>query len=89
MTIPPRTFNELSERDKLRVLVLKHLTDKQREVWEYHHWHGYSFRTIALHLDLSRTTVTDRYDAACRTLRKHGVRFTPDGRPYLEEQQPA
>ena len=36
-------------------------------------------------LDLSRTTVTDRLDAAWRTLRKHGIMVTPDGRPYLQE----
>ena len=70
-------------------LVDKHLTAKQREVWELHHGPGYSFRTISLHLDLARTTVTDRYDNACRTLRRHGVRFTPDGTPYLEHTEVA
>ena len=78
-------WQHLPENDKIGVLALKHLTAKQLEVWTYHHHHGYSFRSVAIHLDLSRTTVTDRYDNACRTLRRHGVRFTPDGRPYLEE----
>ena len=46
---------------------------------------GHSTRAIAYSLDLSRTTITDRLDAAWRTLRKHGIMVTPDGRPYLEE----
>ncbi len=29
------------------------------------------------------------HDNARRTLRRHGVRFASDGRPYLKEQQPA
>jgi hypothetical protein len=65
------------------------LTDKQLAVWLLIHDSGMSLRATAIHLDLARTTVTDRYDNACRTLRRHGVRFTPDGRPYLEEQQTA
>jgi len=65
------------------------LTTAQHEVWTLRHQHHMSFRHIALHLDLARTTVTDRYDNACRTLRRHGVRFTPDGKPYLEEHTPA
>ena len=66
-------------------LARAHLTEKQIQVWELHAIRGMSFRAIALHLDLGRTTTTDRYDNACRTLRRHGVRFTPEGRPYLEE----
>jgi DNA-directed RNA polymerase specialized sigma24 family protein len=66
-------------------LCVRHLSDKQADVFYLHHKDGLSFRQIANHLDLARTTVTDRYDNACRTLRRHGVRFTPDGRPYLEE----
>jgi hypothetical protein len=66
-------------------LAHQHLTSKQLQVWELHAIRGMSFRAIALHLDLGRTTTTDRYDNACRTLRRHGVRFTPEGRPYLEE----
>ena len=66
-------------------LAAQHLTTKQLQVWELHAIRGMSFRAIALHLDLGRTTTTDRYDNACRTLRRHGVRFTPEGRPYLEE----
>ena len=65
------------------------LTEKQLAVFELHHHHGMSFRHIATHLDLGRTTTTDRYDNACRTLRRHGVRFTPEGRPYLEETHAA
>ena len=61
------------------------LTDKQLQVWDLHACRGMSFRAIATHLDLARTTTTDRYDNACRTLRRHGVTFTPDGHPHLEE----
>lgn len=70
---------------RISTLAAQELPPKQYEVWSLHHHHGMSFRTIANHLDLARTTTTDRYDNACRTLRRHGVRFTPDGRPYLEE----
>jgi DNA-directed RNA polymerase specialized sigma24 family protein len=70
---------------KIVHLALAQLTPAQHDVWELRHGYDMSFRAIALHLDLARTTVTDRYDNACRTLRRHGVRFTPDGRPYLEE----
>ena len=66
-------------------LAAQKLTTKQLQVWELHAIRGMSFRAIAIHLDLGRTTTTDRYDNACRTLRRHGVRFTPEGRPYLEE----
>jgi len=74
-----------------RILTIanRHLTDKQLAVWNLHHHHGMSFRAIATHLDLSRTTVTDRYDNACRTLRRHGVTFTPDGHPHLETENVA
>jgi hypothetical protein len=65
------------------------LTDKQLAVWLLIHDGGMSMRAAALHLDLARTTTTDRYDNACRTLRRHGVRFTPDGRPYLESEHVA
>jgi len=72
----------------VRNIAQAHLTLGQFQVFE--RWHtGMSQRAIALDLDLARTTIVDRYDNACRTLRKHGVRFTPDGRPYLEEHTPA
>ena len=70
-------------------LAATHLTAKQREVWNLHHYHHMSFRSISLHLDIARSTTTDRYDNACRTLRRHGVRFTPDGTPYLEHTEVA
>jgi len=60
------------------------LTPNQLAVFEL--WHRpMSQRAIALHLGLSRTTIVDRYDAACLRLHRAGVKFTPDGRPYLEE----
>jgi predicted DNA-binding protein YlxM (UPF0122 family) len=65
------------------------LTYKQLCVWDLYHHRGMSFRAIATHLDLGRTTVTDRYDNACRTLRRHGVTFTPDGHPHLETENVA
>ena len=71
--------------ERILQLARAHLTDKQLAVWLLVHDGGLSMRATAIHLDLARTTVTDRYDNACRTLRKHGVRFTPDGRPHLEE----
>lgn len=70
-------------------LVDQHLYPRQREVWKLVTIHDMSFRAIAIRLDLNRTGVSDAYDAACRRLRKHGVRFTPDGRPYLEETSAA
>ena len=64
----------------------RELTVAQLEVLGYV-LDGWSQRRIAYHLDLSRTTVTDRIDAAFRTLRRHGIMVTPDGRPYLAEQE--
>ena len=79
MTIDPRIL----------AIAASTLTTKQLIVWEMHHRDGMSFRAIAITTDLARTTVTDRYDGACRTLRKHGIMVAPDGRPYLAEQEPA
>jgi len=62
------------------------LTERQLSVWLLIHDAGYSIRGTAVHLDLARSTTVDRYDAACRTLRKHGIMVTPDGRPYLERE---
>jgi len=73
---------------RISELAETHLTTKQLDVW-YLVTGGCSQRETSYRLDIARTTVTDRYDAACRTLRRHGVRFTPDGRPYLEEHTPA
>ncbi len=43
-------------------LARAHLTDKQLAVWLLIHDGGMSMRGAAIHLDLARTTVTDRYD---------------------------
>ncbi len=60
------------------------LTPNQLAVFEL--WHRpMSQRAIALHLGLARSTVVDRYDAACLRLHRAGVRFNAEGRPYLEE----
>ena len=70
---------------RIVTIAKEHLTVNQMNVW----WlaqQGYSQRAIAYKLDLSRTTITDRLDAAWRTLRKHGIMVTPDGRPYLERE---
>lgn len=65
------------------------LTPKQREVWDMHHRRGWSFDTIGVHLLIHRSTVRSRYDGAWLKMHKAGVRFTPDGRPYLEENTTA
>jgi DNA-directed RNA polymerase specialized sigma24 family protein len=66
-------------------LARDHLTDRQRQVFMWHCRDGRSFRDIAAAEDVARSTVTDAFDAACRKLRKQGVQFTKDGRPYLED----
>jgi hypothetical protein len=72
MTIDPRILETARSE----------LTAPQFVAWKLH-IDGHSTRAIAYSLDLSRTTITDRLDAAWRTLRKHGIMVTPDGRPYL------
>ena len=68
----------------VRLIAIGVLTPNQQAVFDL--WHsGMSQRAIANHLGLSRTTIVDRYDAACLRLHRAGVKFTPDGRPYLEE----
>ena len=62
----------------------RELTIAQLEAWHMS-INGISQRGIAYRLDISKTTATDRLDAAWRTLRRHGIMVTPDGRPYLEE----
>ena len=71
--------------DHIQQIVATQLTENQAQVFILHHHHHMSFRAIAHHLGLARTTVTDRYDAACRNLQTNGVRFTPAGDPYHEE----
>ena len=68
------------------ILAREHLNDNQRQVFLWHLRDGIPLRTIATSLDLARTTVSDRFDAACRIMRAHGVRFTPDGLPYMEDK---
>ena len=71
---------------EVSLLARDHLNDNQRQVFMWHLRDGIPLRTIATNLDLARTTVVDRFDAACRILRKHGVRFREtDGLPYMEE----
>jgi DNA-directed RNA polymerase specialized sigma24 family protein len=71
--------------DAVLELATARLTPKQIEVWNLIYVEGYTQRACSYRLDLARTTVTDRLDAANRTLRRCGVRFTQDGTPYLEE----
>jgi DNA-binding NarL/FixJ family response regulator len=75
MTIDPRITN----------IAAAQLTTRQLTIWLMSVNEGMSQRGIAYQLDIGRTTVTDTLDAAWRTLRKHGIMSTPDGRPYLEE----
>ena len=72
MTIDPR----------IHQIALEQLTENQFRAWSLS-IAGMSQRSIAYALDISRTTANDRLDAAWRTLRKHGIMVTPDGRPYL------
>ena len=74
MTIDPR----------IHQIALEQLTENQFRAWSLS-IAGMSQRSIAYALDVNRTTITDRLDAAWRTLRKHGIMVTPDGRPYLQE----
>ncbi len=74
MTIDPRILE----------IANANLTIAQLEAWHMS-VNGISQRGIAYRLDISKTTATDRLDAAWRTLRKHGIMVTPDGRPYLQE----
>ena len=71
---------------EVNLLAREHLTDNQRRVFMWRVRDGMSFREIAASEDVARTTVTDTFDAACRKLRAHGVKFTPtDGQPYVED----
>lgn len=61
------------------------LTDRQMEVWILEAY-GHPQRMIAWQLDISRSSVLDRLDAAHRKLRKAGVRQDlATGNYYLEE----
>jgi DNA-binding CsgD family transcriptional regulator len=73
---------------EIHELAIVVLTERQLHIWQLAQT-GMSQRTVAYTLDLSRTTVTDTLDAAHRKLRAHGVQVTPDGRPYLTQQEPA
>jgi len=73
---------------QVRTIAQTTLTQGQLAV--FLRWHQpMSQRAIAHDLGLARTTIVDQYDAACLRLHRAGVRFTPDGRPYLEEHTPA
>ena len=70
--------------DDILELAANRLTSKQfKAFWCIHHY-GMSQRAAATHLGISRSTFIDRYDAAVLHMHRAGVRFTPDGRPYLE-----
>jgi len=73
---------------RIHQIALEQLTENQFRAWSLS-IAGMSQRSIAYALDISRTTANDRLDAAWRTLRKHGIMVTPDGRPYLEEHTTA
>ena len=62
----------------------RELTAAQFETWELS-LQGESQRGISYRLDLARSTITDRLDAANRRLRARGVRFAPDGQPYVPQ----
>ena len=60
----------------------REFTAAQLETWELH-FQGESQRGISYRLDVARTTVGDRLDAANRRRRARGVVFGPDGQPHL------
>ena len=62
----------------------RELTAAQFETWELS-LQGESQRGISYRLDLARSTITDRLDAANRRMRARGVRFAPDGQPYVPQ----
>ena len=68
----------------IRELAEQELTPLQLEVLTLT-LDGIPLRAIAYHLDRSRAAINDRLDAAYRKLRAHGLRFDPQGRPYLQE----
>ena len=63
----------------------RELTAAQFETWELS-LQGESQRGISYRLDLARSTITDRLDAANRRMRARGVRFAPDGQPYVPQK---
>lgn len=68
----------------IRELAQTVLTPAQYAAWQLDTT-GISQREIAYRLDISRSSVIDRLDAADRTLRRHGIHKTPGGVYYLEE----
>lgn len=70
--------------DDILELARTRLTAKQYEAFTAVHLYGMSHRTAAWSLHISRSSFVDRYDAAVLHMSRAGVRFTPDGRPYLE-----
>ena len=70
--------------DDVYAIALEKLTDKQLQMFNMIHAYGYSMRAAAVQLGISRSSAVDRYDAAVLHMHRAGVRFTPDGRPYLE-----
>ena len=71
--------------DNIRALAAELLTEAQHEAWTLE-TRGITQRGISWHLDISRSAVLDRLDAAHRKLRKAGVRQDlATGNYYLEE----
>ena len=70
--------------ERILTLARTACTERQARAFIWHH-RGMSLRAIALRLDQTHSTVQDAYDGACRALRRAGVKFTPDGNPYLED----
>jgi len=62
------------------------LTPKQYRAFELIHIHGMSLRAAAIYDREHRTTMIDRYDAACLNLERAGIRIDASGRPYLERE---
>ena len=62
----------------------RELTAGQLEVWRLL-LQGKSQRAVSYRLDVARTTVVDRFDAANRRLGARGVLSAADGQPYLQQ----
>lgn len=72
---------------EVSILARDHLTDIQRQVFMWHLRDGIPLRRIAIIRDVTHSTVQDCFDGACKRLRAQGVRFTPDGLPYLQMEE--
>ena len=84
MTTTGSSVDRVVDPDVLEIAE-RELTAGQLEVWRLL-VQGASQRAVSYRLDLARTTIVDRFDAANRRLRARGVRFAPDGQPHVPQK---